>query len=147
MKRSTAPLAALLPLALALTGCVAGSEPSQEGLSPEQCARFESLTEDYLLVYLKDDWRFAAEHPTSALLAVQRVAGEVGDAADELGTPATADAVQRVRDAYRGVVLQADTYLDEPLTVGDPAEVAKQHSVIDAVEASLADCDRPAPSS
>lgn len=55
MKRSTAPLAALLALALALTGCIAGSEPSQEGLSPEQCARFQSLTEDYLLVYLKDD--------------------------------------------------------------------------------------------
>lgn len=71
---------------------------------------------------------------------MQRVAGKVGEAADELVTPATADAVQRVRDAYRDVVLLVNTYLDEPLVVGAPEAIADQKAVLNEVVDSLAGC-------
>jgi hypothetical protein len=128
--------AAVVPL-LALAAC---GPPAPEGLSAEQCEEFVPLTEEYLFVYLDHDWKFAADNPSSALSAVQRVAGDIAEAADDHASPQTADAVHRVREAYGAVVRLADTYLDEPLVVGDPAAVAAQEAVLDEVVAALADC-------
>jgi hypothetical protein len=126
--------------AAGLAACAPPAPPEPEGLSPEQCARFLTITEEYLFPYLEDDWQLVARNPAGTAASIDRVIGDLDEAAMQLSTPETEAAVQRVRDGYTDVRRLIADFVTGEQFLRDAADVAEREAKLDAVEASLADC-------
>jgi hypothetical protein len=137
VRRTATTVAVALLTATALTAC---GPPAQKPLTAEQCEAFADARWT-LDVYTADAWApFQDGHGVRVISGVQRAVGDLIDAAEELGTAETKDAVDAVVQAGYGYTLLASDYLDDPPVAGDPDDLAEQAAVREALDEALASC-------